>query len=260
MANIDNTERYRAPALDKGLDILELLAATDLSLSQAEIAKSLNRSPNEIYRMLDRLVRRNYVRRTDQERYELTLKLFELAHQSPFIRRLVSHATPLLRHFAHNAGQACHLAVYDRNVLVVVAQIDAPGYWSIAIRIGARMSLVNTGSGHVFLAHASPDERALMLEEHQGTAKIPDDFDDHLAMIKNRGYEVMKSLQVSGVTNLSVPIFAPLNTVVAALTCPFIGRIDQPAAPDRNDVLELLIATGKKISNSQLVDQPQDTA
>ena len=42
----DDAERYRAPALDKGLDILELLAATDDGLSQAEIAKALARSPN----------------------------------------------------------------------------------------------------------------------------------------------------------------------------------------------------------------------
>ncbi|VAW20433.1 Transcriptional regulator, IclR family [hydrothermal vent metagenome] len=251
----DNGDRYRAPALDKGLDILELLAATDLSLSQAEIAKSLNRSPNEIYRMLDRLVRRNYVRRTEQERYELTLKLFELAHQSPFIRRLVSHATPLVRHFARDAGQACHLVVYDRNMLVVVAQLDAPGYWSIAIRIGGRMSLINTGSGHVFLAYANDEERALMLEERDDivTNKVPDDFEQRLAQVKERGYEMMQSLQVSGVTHLSVPIFGPLGTVVATLTCPFIDRLDQPEAPGKKDVLELLIAAGKKISNGPLM-------
>ena len=74
---------YAVPALDKGLDILELLAATEDGLSQAEIAKSLERSPNEIYRMLDRLVRRDYVRRTSADRYELTLKLFELSHMTP---------------------------------------------------------------------------------------------------------------------------------------------------------------------------------
>ena len=251
----DNSERYRAPALDKGLDILELLAATDLSLSQAEIAKSLNRSPNEIYRMLDRLVRRNYVRRTEQDRYELTLKLFELAHQSPFIRRLVSHAAPLLRHFARDARQACHLVVYDRNVLVVVAQADAPGYWSLAIRIGGRMSLVNTGSGRIFLAFASIDERNLMLEEQEdiALAQIPSGFEDHLEKIRNRGYEVMKSLQVSGVTNLSVPILGPLDTVVATLTCPFIGRLDQSDAPGKNEVLHHLIDIGKKISNGPLM-------
>ena len=64
MVQVDDLEKYRAPALDKGLDILELLAATEESLSQAEIAKALDRSPNEIYRMLDRLVRRGFVRPT----------------------------------------------------------------------------------------------------------------------------------------------------------------------------------------------------
>ena len=34
-------DRYRAPALDKGLDILELLAGVDGGLSQAEIAKQI---------------------------------------------------------------------------------------------------------------------------------------------------------------------------------------------------------------------------
>jgi uncharacterized membrane protein len=57
----DESDRYRAPALDKGLDILELLAGVDGGLTQAEIAKKLGRSPNEFYRMLDRLVKRGYV-------------------------------------------------------------------------------------------------------------------------------------------------------------------------------------------------------
>lgn len=43
----DDAERYRAPALDKGLDILELLAGTEEGLSQAEIAKALDRTPTE---------------------------------------------------------------------------------------------------------------------------------------------------------------------------------------------------------------------
>ena len=70
----DDRDRYRAPALDKGLDILELLAGVDGGLTQAEIAKRLQRSPNEFYRMLDRLVRRGYVTRLDGDRYSLTLE------------------------------------------------------------------------------------------------------------------------------------------------------------------------------------------
>ena len=58
MSMTTELDRYRAPALDKGLDILELLAAVESGLTQAEIAKRLDRSPNELYRMLDRLQRR----------------------------------------------------------------------------------------------------------------------------------------------------------------------------------------------------------
>ncbi|HUH76887.1 MAG TPA: IclR family transcriptional regulator, partial [Devosia sp.] len=174
MEQDDKADRYRAPALDKGLDILELLAATADGLSQAEIAKALDRSPNEIYRMLDRLVRRDYVYRTPEDRYEITLKLFELGHARPPMHRLVSQAMPVLRSYALKAEQAVHMVIQDRNILVVVAQVDGPSYWNLSIRVGSRIGLVNTGSGHIFLAFATPEERLLMLEgqppEHQQAA------------------------------------------------------------------------------------------
>ena len=246
----ESDSRYRAPALDKGLDILELLASSSTSLSQAQIAKALNRSSNEIYRMLNRLVRRQYVRRTDEDRFELTLKLFELANKTPFIRRLVSHATPILRQFAREAKQACHLVVYDRNVLVVIAQADAPGYWSIAIRVGGRMSLINTGSGHIYLAFATPGERQTMLEDQKEVplSELPEDFEQRLRTVREQGYERMRSLQVGGVTNLTVPILGPMGSIIAALTCRFIERLDPPDAPDIEAALDALIRTGHAIS------------
>jgi DNA-binding IclR family transcriptional regulator len=243
-------DRYRAPALDKGLDILELLAGTEEALSQAEIAKALDRSPNEIYRMLDRLVRRDYVLRTQGDRYELTLKVFELAHARPPIRRMVSQATPVLRRFAREAEQACHLVIHDRNILVVVAQVDSPGYWNVSIRVGSRISMVNTGSGHVFLAFASKEERKLMLEERDGDAplKVPAGFDARLTKVREQGFEAMASLQIQGVTNLSVPILGPTGTLLAVLTSPYTERLDRKDAPDRDETLLMLVAAGAEIS------------
>ena len=253
----DELDKYRAPALDKGLDILELLAATEDGLSQAEIAKSLDRSPNEIYRMLDRLVRRDYVRRTSAERYELTLKLFELSHTTPPIRRLVSQATPVLRRFARDAEQAVHLVIHDRNILVVVAQVDGPGYWNVSIRVGSRIGLVNTGSGHVFLAFASHEERALMLEDENGKSreKLSQHLEARLAQVREQGYEAMESQQVAGVTNLSIPIFGPLGSVFAALTSPHTERLDKKDAPGKASVLKQLIAAGKEISQRSITTE-----
>src|ERR1700722_14916478 len=161
MTDSDDLDRYRAPALDKGLDILELLAGEEEGLSQAEIAKALGRTPNEHYRMLERLVRRGYVSRSASDRYELTLKLFGLAHFHRPIRRLVSQATPMMRALAARSMQSNHLAVYDRAGVTIIAQMDSPGYWGLSIRVGARVGLFNTGSGHVLLAFRSPEEREM---------------------------------------------------------------------------------------------------
>ena len=249
MAFDEVEERYRAPALDKGLDILELLAETEEGLSQAEIAKALNRSPNEIYRMLDRLVRRGYIARATTDRYELTLKLFALAHRHAPMRRLVSQSMPVLRDFARAAGQSCHVAVYDRGEVIVVAQVDSPSYWGIAVRVGARVGLFDTGSGHVLLAYATATERKLMAEEHEllPLETRPGDLESRLADIVERGYEQMESRQTPSVVNLAVPILGPHGSIIAAMTCPYVQRLDTNS-PDQQAVLKHLIAGGTAIS------------
>ena len=55
------SKSYSAPALEKGLDILELLSNFEEGLSQAEIASRLNKSVNEIYRMITTLTNREYI-------------------------------------------------------------------------------------------------------------------------------------------------------------------------------------------------------
>ena len=252
----DAEDRYRAPALDKGLDILELLAATEAGLSQAEIAKALARSPNEIYRMLDRLVRRGYVRRDPGDRYELTLKLFALGHQHAPLRRLVSQATPILRRLARAAEQSFHLAVYDRGRVVVVAQVDSPGYWGLAIRVGAQVDLLNTGSGHVLLAFQTPRERDHMLAERglgerglgESAPVSATDLRVRLDDVRARGFEVMESQQTRGVVNLSAPVLGASGSGLAALTCPYLERVDHAQSPTCDAVTELVRTAARELS------------
>ena len=163
----DDADRYRAPALDKGLDILELLAEQKEGLTRAEITKLLGRNASEMYRMLERLVARQYVVRSAAgDRYSLSLKLYALAHRHPPMNRLISEALPLMQRFADAAEQSCHLVVYDRGNLLVIAQVDGPGTWGISVRLGSRVGLIDTGSGRVMLAFQSIEQREQMLAEH----------------------------------------------------------------------------------------------
>ena len=236
----EESDRYRAPALDKGLDILELLAGQPHGLTRAEIVKAMGRSPGEIYRMLERLVARDYVTRSPQgDRYALSLKLFVLGHSHPPMERMVSQALPVMEAFATAAQQSCHMGIYDRGGITVVAQVNGPGNWGLSIRLGVRVSLIDTGSGHVMLAFQSEERRAEMLAEQQalegaqGDAPMqPAELHTILERIRAQGWWQGDSQQAFGVTDISLPILAPPGHALAVLTCPFIRRLDQPLEAD----------------------------
>ena len=228
---------YRAPALDKGLDILELLATQPQGLTRSQIVKDMARSPNEIYRMLERLVARQYVTRSASgDRYALSLKLFAMAHAHPPLNRLINQALPVMDDFACRAEQSCHMGVYDRGNVLIAAQINSPRGWSFSVQRGARVGLLDTASGHMLLAYADADSRQRMLAEHRpldGEVPVTDDgLAQTLAAIRAQGYVERDSAQSFGVVDISFPILAPDNTALATLTCPYIRRIDRHVAPD----------------------------
>src|SRR5580698_894177 len=80
-ATVSKTVKYATPALDKGLDILEYLAHDPTGATKSELARELNRTVSEIFRMLLCLERRGYIAQLAEDRYSLTLKLFKLVQE-----------------------------------------------------------------------------------------------------------------------------------------------------------------------------------
>jgi DNA-binding IclR family transcriptional regulator len=246
-------DQYRAPALDKGLDILELLSSAPAGLTRAEIVRELGRSQSEIYRMLERLVARHYVLRSlEGDRYSLSYKLFAQGARHPPLKRLLMPALPLMNRFSEKTRQSCHLGVYDRGDLTIVAQVDSPDNWGLTIRLGAHIDLLKTGSGRVMLAFQDEAARAAMLREHaehNGETAAPRSFAVTLSEIRARGYWQGESLQARGVVDISAPVIGP-DGALAVLTCPFVQRQDTEHAPDLPDVMQALRAVTRDLSVS----------
>jgi DNA-binding IclR family transcriptional regulator len=253
MSKDDADDRYRAPALDKGLDILELLANSAESLTQAEIAKELGRSPNETYRMLNTLVRRGYVLKDLYgEGYQLSLHMFTLAHRHPPIGRLIGRALPLMRQLARQAQQSCHICIEKGGRLVIVASVEAPGNWGLSLRVGSIIGLYNTGSGRILAAFRSRDDLDHLIAHYEladGERSMPrKEFEKILTSVRERGYEKMPSATAIGVTNLGYPIFGPDGDAVAALICPYLKRIDAHVSPSLDEVAVMLADVTAKLS------------
>ena len=80
------TERYRARALDKGLDILEVMVHESHGLTRADIVKATGRDLSEMSRMIEKLVDREYAgRSTMGDQCARTMKLFQLGAVCPLL-------------------------------------------------------------------------------------------------------------------------------------------------------------------------------
>lgn len=256
MTQIDDEldTRYRAPALDKGLDILETLSAEPEGLTRAELVRAMARSPSEIYRMLERLVARGYVTRDGGDRYALSMKLFHLAHRHPPLRRLVAGAQPLMDGYARETGQSCHLVVPGRGRGVVVAHATPEATWEFRVRIGAEIDLFGTGSGLTLLAFQQPDRRRETLARWSvtdGEARLPA-VETHLAEIRAAGYREGPSAQLAGVVDLSAPVFGADGDAVAALTSAYIQYPGERGDYPRETALGKLRAVTAALSTEAL--------
>lgn len=222
-------DRYAAPALEKGLDILELLSETDVGTTQRQIAESLGRSASEIFRMLMCLEQRGYILRTrPDDLYYLSARMFVLAHRHPPTRRLHDAALPILRRLANQTAQSCHLGVVHHGQLLIVVQVDAPGFMGFVIRPGTCMPLHLTGSGATLLAFQDESTRQQWLSESPQplNAEARRALDQRLARIRRRGYEQQPSQTVRGITDISAPVFDHNHQAMAAVTIPYLASLD----------------------------------
>ncbi len=223
---------YATPALEKGLDVIELLSRQPQGLTKSEVARELNRTVSEIFRMLLCLEQRGYISQIENERYSLTLKLFKLVQDHPPTERLIAEALPVMHRLAHKTQQSCHLAIVEGGEVVIIAQVNSLARTNFSIKLGASVPLMEAASGYVILAHQDEAHRERTLAEWRATqssGESPPDLDVHLARIQRAGFERRESYQVRGVVNISFPIFDDRGSAMGALTVPFIQRNDESA-------------------------------
>lgn len=255
--------QYAAPALEKGLDILELLTDAEHGMSMAEIAQGLGRGMSEIFRMVLTLQRRGWVSVDKGDRYHLSSRMFELAHRNRPVRTLVEAAISVMQKVAKLARQSCHLTIVERGRIMVIAQVEAPGNLAFGVRTGSLVGLFNTASGLIHLAFRSAAEQRRLIEDHAlvaGEAGSPGpDWSVSLEQVAINGYACSPSMVVRGVTNIGYPVWGRNGEVVAALVIPYMEGIDAQRGPSLEGVIEILADGATEISRA-LGYQPKTKA
>jgi DNA-binding IclR family transcriptional regulator len=247
---------YSAPALEKGLDILEYLAGQRVSRTQQEIAQALDRSPNEIYRMLMCLLERGYLSREDEAGgFRATLKLFLLGHQTDTVARLRAAAIYPMEALADAIGQACHLSIrHGSSILHLIERMPAQ-HICIAVGEGSRLPLASSSSGKVLLSRMSAEEAKRYLAGDASfnalSARRRTAFLHEIELIRTRGHLAAPSEITPHVQDIAVPVGAPDTDTSAVLAVAQI--LDPASAAFASNLKAVLKAAGQINRNLGLV-------
>ena len=165
---------YYVPALEKGLDVVEALAVAAVPQTLADLARTLDRTSSELFRMIDALEKRAYIVRDPVSgAYRLTLKLFELAHTHSPVDHLLRAANLPMRDLAEEIHESVHISVLSRGMLLLIDQAESPERVRLSVEVGSQVPPLETVSGRLLIAYLDEDERERFLAADPEYARMP---------------------------------------------------------------------------------------
>jgi DNA-binding IclR family transcriptional regulator len=245
-----STKSYAAPALEKGIDIMELLAEAESGLTVSEIAQRLKRRMSELFRIIVVMERRRWLQKDPETaRYSVTYHALKLAHRGTPAQTLTLAAAPVMHDLSTRINQSCHLVVrMGAQGLVILRQENQKRHANLSVRQGAVIDLFSSCSGHVLLAHLDAEERDRLLRPLRTAARAK--LAKVLSRVAKRGYELHPSPITAGVTDISFPIRGFDGAVVAALTVAYLHVLDHSLPTSVEQTRRLHEKAARRISQS----------
>lgn len=249
---------YSAPALEKGLDILELLAAEGTALTTRHIAERLGRSKNEIFRMVHVLINRGYIARgEDGEGLSLANKLFALGMQTARMRDLAAVAGPVVERLADEIRQSVHLVVANRGETVVIAAASGGSDMTFSLKLGYRRPLVDAHSGLLLMAFQPPEIRRRMVDESLVLFNRDLDrsaLEEELAALRDEGSIIRESRDIIGITDIAAPIVIGGGEAIACIIVAYLNR--RETRPNYNVARSSLLTACAEIAREMEAYRP----
>lgn len=154
------TKKYkRVPAVDKSVDILELLTKMKKPLTNQEIASSLNYHASTTYHLINTLVDRGILEAHDERKYFLGIKLYAFGMASvKYSKNLISTIHPFLEEINRKTNLSVFFGVSSNESIIVLDKIDSLGGVNVTREVGESISIWAGAVSRAFLSQLSDTE------------------------------------------------------------------------------------------------------
>lgn len=241
----------KAPAVTRSIQILRLLARSELPLGMNVIARELGLIPSTALHILRALESEGILTlASEDKKYSLGVGLVALGHsarnRSAFARAVDAELRELAREF-RSTSVALQLESSGR-AFVVVGVAPAVGSFAVQVDIGRRFPALISAAGRCFAAHSGIERSALREMFDQLRWDVPPKFREWMAGVdeaSRTNIGVDQGSYMRGFSVLASPVFEN-GRMTRALSAVFAqGQLDANALREFKDKLR---AAAKRLS------------
>ncbi len=215
----------QAPALQRGLAVLEFLSSRDEAATLSEISAALKLSPASIFRITGVLESAGYLYREEAtRRFSLTRKLLLQAQPRHEGRSLVECCLPSMREILQLTGETVQLCCLAEDTCVILEQLPSTYPFKYIVDLGSKVPIHCCAPGKAIVAHMMEDAqstlvRTLAMERHTDhTIVTRRALLDEFRKVKELGYAVDQGEHFEGIHCVAAPLLDRHGNAVAAIT------------------------------------------
>jgi DNA-binding IclR family transcriptional regulator len=203
---------YNIASLEKGIKILELLAAHgELSVSDAARLMDTNRAGS--HRFISTLKDLGYVEKNSNNKYQPTLKILALSQKVADRFEIRRMAKPYMHRLSMMYKETINLGLFKNQEIIHIDKIDSLEVLRMDSALGDKAPAYCTGLGKSILAFLPDHELAHYLDTVERKPLAPNTITDkeeflaELARIRQNKYAVDDEEMTIGLRCIGAPIF-----------------------------------------------------
>jgi len=214
--------RDNVGSLQKGLGIIEILAAHPAGLTLSEMADKAGMTRAGARRFLLTLVAADYAQQNGR-RFLLSPRLLSVARVWVQGASLWTYAEPFMREVATRLNESCSAAVLSGEDVVYVARVPGRHILSVALHVGTRLPAWCTSMGRVLLSDLPPPQLEAFLASAKIVRNTEKSITDRKALAAlitkaaESGFAIVDEELEIGLRSLAVPIRDRSRRIVAAI-------------------------------------------
>jgi IclR family acetate operon transcriptional repressor len=223
-ASGDTTGRYSIRAVERALDVLDVLARSDAGTSLMDISKALGLPKSSVFRYLSTLERRGHVVRGNDD-------IFRLGAGHSYMRprdvaRLCAIARPRMHELCRRYDETINLGTLDGYRVIYLEVVESPKAMRFAATRGSGDPIHSSALGKI-IASSLLDEQVRAILAVEGmpahtsrTITSPEQFLRELAAIRDQGFAVDDGENEEGGVCVAVALPYPFAAAAMSLSAP----------------------------------------